>query len=176
MSRITIPAYESLSAEAKKEYDAQVKSHGRITNMKKTLLHSLPSFKVLMEWYPLRDEVVKIVGEFACNAYAYAISNDNNCLICSTFFRRLLKESGHDPDNLDYEPDPDSALLMEYARTCTAKPADVSDPLFERMKARFSEEQIVLLTAFAGMMIATNLINNALHVPLDDYLVPYTKR
>ena len=176
MLRITIPAYETMSVDAKKEYDAQVTSHGRITNMKQTLLHSVPSFKVLMEWYPLRDEVVKIVGEFVCNAYAYAISDDNDCLICSTFFRRLLKESGHDPDNLDYQPDSDSALLMEYARACTAKPTDVSDVLFERMRKRFSEEQIVLLTAFAGMMIATNLINNALNVPLDDYLIPYTKR
>ena len=176
MTRITIPSYGSLSAEAKKEYDEQVQSHGRITNMKKTLLHSIPSFQVLMEWYPLRDEVVKIAGEFACNAYAYAISDDNDCLICSTFFRKLLQDSGHDPDNLDYQPDHDSALLMEYARACTAKPTEVSDALFERMRTRFSEEQIVLLTAFAGMMIATNLINNALNVPLDDYLMPYTQR
>ena len=28
------------------------------------------------------------------------------------------------------------------------------------------------LTAFAGLMVATNLFNNALHVDLDDYLQP----
>jgi hypothetical protein len=29
------------------------------------------------------------------------------------------------------------------------------------------------LTAFGGLMVATNLFNNALRVDLDDYLQPY---
>jgi hypothetical protein len=174
MSRISVQDYENLSSGAKKEYDGQVEKHGRITNMKKTLLHSLPSFRVLMEWYPLRDEAVKIVGEFPLNVFAYAISYGNDCLICSTFFRKILKDGGQDPDNLAL--DGDSKLLMEYGEACVKKPASVSDGLFARMRARFNEEQIVLLTAFAGMMIATNLINTALDVELDDYLTPYTKK
>ncbi|MDR1905817.1 MAG: hypothetical protein LBQ27_02735 [Clostridiales bacterium] len=174
MSRISIPEYERLNAEAKKEYDNQIKKYGRITNMKKTLLHSLPSFRVLMEWYPLRDAVLKFVDELSFNVYAYAISYGNDCLICSTFFRKILRDSGQDPDNIKL--DGDSVLLMEYAETCTAKPARVGDELFKKMRARFSEEQIVLLTAFAGMMIATNLINNTLDVELDDYLTSYTKK
>ena len=31
-------------------------------------------------------------------------------------------------------------------------------------------DQIVALTAFGGLMVATNLFNNALQVDLDDYL------
>jgi hypothetical protein len=31
----------------------------------------------------------------------------------------------------------------------------------------------VALTAFGGLMVATNLFNNALRVDLDDYLQPY---
>lgn len=174
MSRIGIPSYESLDPEAKREYDCQIKKHGRITNMKKTLLNSLPSFCVLMEWYTLRDEVVKIVGEFALNVFSYSISHGNDCLICSTFFRKILRDEGLDPDNLKL--DADSALLMEYGEACVSKPTKVGDALFERMRARFSESQIVLLTAFAGMMIATNLINNTLEIDLDDYLTPYTKK
>ncbi|MDR1939509.1 MAG: hypothetical protein LBQ40_01785 [Clostridiales bacterium] len=174
MARITIPEYESLSAEAKREYDGQIKKHGRITNMKKTLLHSVPSFKVLMEWYPLRDEVVKVVGEFSLNVYAYAVSHANQCLICSTFFRKILKDGGVNPDELSL--DETSELLAEYGAACVAQPVKVSDELFARMRARFSEAEIVLLTAFAGMMIATNLINNALEVKLDEYLVTYTEK
>jgi hypothetical protein len=174
MSRISIPNYEDLSSDAKKEYDGQIKKHGRITNMKKTLLHSVPAFRVLMEWYPLRDEAVKIVGEFPLNVFAYSISYGNDCLICSTFFRKILKDNGQDPDNLNL--DDDSKLLMEYGNACIKKPVLVSDDLFRRMRLRFNEEQIVLLTAFAGMMIATNLINNALNVELDDYLTTYTKK
>ena len=50
------------------------------------------------------------------------------------------------------------------------------DPHFASIPGKFTDEQIVLLTAFAGMLIATNLINNALEVELDDCLQPYTKR
>ena len=43
------------------------------------------------------------------------------------------------------------------------------------MKKHWSEEQIVAITAFATIMIATNLINKVLQVELDEYLRPYTR-
>ncbi len=166
--------YNTASKEAREEYDKQVKQHGRITNMKKTLLNHVPSFRVLMEWYPLRDELVKVVGEYATNIFAHAISSANNCLICSTFFRKILKDFGKDPDNLVF--DETEQLLVDYAEACVSQPAAVDNALFARIKARFHDKEIVLLTTFAGMMIATNLINNALEVELDEYLISYTKR
>ncbi len=51
----------------------------------------------------------------------------------------------------------------------------VSDALFGRLRSWLSEEQIVALTAFGGMMIATNIFNNALRVDLDEYLEPFRK-
>lgn len=174
MARIPMVEYEDATPEAKKEYDGQIAQHGRITNMKKTLLHHVPSFKVLMEWYPLRDMVAEIVGDFGVNVYSHAISTANNCLICSTFFRRIIKDAGYDPDNLVL-PEREQ-LLVEYGRACVAQPTVVGDELFARMKEHFDDSQIVLLTTFAGMMIATNLINNALKVDLDGYLDSYAKR
>jgi hypothetical protein len=41
------------------------------------------------------------------------------------------------------------------------------------MASFFSPEQIVALTTFAGMMIVSNLVNNALEVDLDQYLYEY---
>ena len=35
--------------------------------------------------------------------------------------------------------------------------------------------QIVALTAFGALMVATNVFNNALAVPLDEYLEPYRR-
>ena len=43
------------------------------------------------------------------------------------------------------------------------------------MKALFSDEQLVVLTAFGAIMIATNLINTVLRVDLDTYLFGYDK-
>ncbi len=172
--RISILEREHLSGEALKGYDEQVAAHGRITNMKKTLLHDVPSFNVLMEWYPLRDRVAAVVGDFATDVFCHAISSQNNCLICSTFFRRILKDNGRDPDNLVL--DETERLLADFGTACVIQPVKVDDKLFARMKARFSEQEIVMLTAFAGQMIATNLVNNALEVPLDEYLIAYSKK
>jgi len=174
MPRIKMIEYAVASEEAKKEYENQIDLHGRITNMKKTLLNNIPSFRVLMEWYPLRDKVAEVVGEFATNVYAHALSSYNNCIICSTFFRKILKDFGKNPDMLELNET--EQLLVDYAAACVKQPVKVSDELFLRMKAKFSDSEIVLLTAFAGMMIATNLINNALEVELDRYLESYTKR
>lgn len=172
--RIKMIEYETASIEAKAEYDNQIKKHGKITNMKKTLLNHVPSFRVLMEWYPLRDEVCKVVGEYATNIFAYSVSVANNCLICSMFFRKILVDYGKNPENLEF--DETEQLLVDYGQALVKQPVKIDDKLFAKLKACFSESEIVLLTAFAGMMIATNLINNALEVDLDDYLQPYTKR
>lgn len=174
--RIPMTEYENSSEQVKELWDEQVEKHGRITNMKRTLLHHVPSFKVLMEWYPLRDEVAKIVGDFATDVLSYAISTQDDCLICSTFFRKILIDNGKDPDCLDLGET--ELLLWDYGRACGGLQGEgcVPDELFARMKEKFSDEQIVLITSFAGMMIATNLINNALEVDLDDCLQTYTKR
>ncbi|HHU43312.1 MAG: hypothetical protein QM214_04615 [Bacillota bacterium] len=174
MPRIPIVEYQNACLEAKIEYSKQIAKHGRITNMKKTLLHNVPAFKALMEWYTLRDEAAKFLNDFDINAFCHAISTHNNCLICSTFFRRLLIDAGYDPDNLVFEEK--TQLLIDFGRACVNNPNTVDDELFQKLKKYFTDSQIVLLTAFAGMMIATNLINNVLDVELDDYLTSYTKR
>ena len=174
MQRIKMVEYADCNTQQKQLYNGQITAHGRITNMKKTLLNSPLSFKVLMEWYPLRDEVVKFLGDFGVNIFCHAISTRNNCLICSTFFRKILIDNGHNPDAPKLSQR--DSLLIDYGYALVNTCQTISNTLFARLKAEFSEEQIVALTAFGGMMIATNLINNALEVPFDDYLQSYTRR
>ena len=52
----------------------------------------------------------------------------------------------------------------------------VDDELYARLAERFTDEQIVLLTAFGAIMVATNIFNDALGVPLDAHLEPYRAR
>ncbi len=157
--------------EARREFIYQVEKNGRITNMKRTLLHALPAYHAYMEWYTLRDQVEPFIGARAVIIYSHAISTQSGCLICSTFFRRYLLDSGENPDALKLTET--EQVLVEYGRQLATNANDVSDRLFNRLQFLFTEEQIVLLTAFAGLMIATNLLNNALRVPLDDYLRDY---
>ena len=46
---------------------------------------------------------------------------------------------------------------------------------YDRLKADYSEKDIVALIAFAGIMYATNLFNTVAKVPLDEVLYGYVK-
>jgi alkylhydroperoxidase family enzyme len=174
MARIQPVEYSEADREVREQFEDQIRKHGRITNMKRTLLHSIPAFRALMEWYPLRDSVREFIGDEEVNYFCHAISSQSGCLICSTFFRKILIDSGKDPDKPELTER--EQLLIEFGRQCVTDANEIGEELFNRLRAHFNEEQIVLLTAFAGLMIATNLINNALQVDLDDYLESYTRR
>ena len=150
-----------------------VAAHGRATNMKRTLARSPVALRSLMTWYDLRDEVVAFLGQRATVLFAHAISAGTDCLVCSTFFRRIMIEAGDDPDVpiLDER----EALVVEFGRQLARDPHGVSDELFARLSEGFQDDQIVTLTAFGGLMVATNLFNNAIRVDLDEYLWAYRK-
>ena len=65
-----------------------------MTNMKWTLAHSPVALDALLQWYPLHDEVAPVLGERRTWLFCHAISTAGDCLICSTFFRRLLIDAG----------------------------------------------------------------------------------
>jgi alkylhydroperoxidase family enzyme len=171
MSRVPQIDYAEAREDAREAHDAHLRAQGRITNMKRTLLQSVPSFHALMEWYPLRDAVRPFLGDRLTTIYAHAISSEESCLICDTFFRRILIDSGEDPDRLvlnDVERE-----VVAYGRALAHSPHRVPDEVWAPLARRFNHEQLVALTAFGALMIATNVINNALKVPLDGYLEPY---
>lgn len=174
MARIKPVEYSEASPAVQQAHDDHIANHGRMTNMKRTLLNSLPAFKALMEWYPLRDSVRSFLDDRSINYFCHAISTQNNCLICSTFFRKILVDGGLNPDNPVFSEK--EQLLVDFGRCCSTDPFKIDDTMFSQLKKYFTDEQIVLLTSFAGLMIATNLINNALQVDLDDYLESYSRR
>ena len=162
-----------LPARSREVLEQHVAAGGGVTNMKRTLAHSPVALRVLLEWYALRDEVLPFLGERLTNLFAFAISSQTDCLICSTFFRRLLIDAGEDPDNLVLNER--ERCVLDFGRQLAREPNQVSDELFAKLAALFAPDQIVSLTAFGGLMIATNVFNNALHVDLDEYLWAYRK-
>lgn len=147
--------------------------YGRATNMKRTLARSPAALRALMGWYDLRDEVAAFLGDRATTLFSHAISEGKDCLICSTFFRRLLVEAGEDPARPQL--DDRDRLVVEFGSQLARDPHGVDDELYRRLSVAFSPEQIVTLTAFGGLMVATNLFNDALRVDLDEYLIPYRR-
>lgn len=173
MAYISQVTYETASDEVKKQIEYQEKEHGRITNMKLTLLHSLPAYHALMEWFPLEETIEKFLGERAVNIFCYAISTENDCLLCGTFFQKILDDLEIDFDTFDFTEE--EQILIRYGKAIVDDANNVPADIFDDMKKRWSEEQIVAITAFATIMIATNLINKVLQVELDEYLLPYTR-
>ncbi len=171
---IPMTEYESADEAVRARYDDQIARHGRITNMKRTLLHNIKAFDVYMEWYPLADLCKEFIGERALSLYAYAISEGNRCLVCGTFFRKILIDSGDDPDAPVLSEEEN--LLMELGFSVSEDPHNLDPDLYTALRERYSDEQLVLLFAFAGMMAATNLFNTIAKVPLDEVLYEYKKK
>jgi alkylhydroperoxidase family enzyme len=173
MARVPPLTLESAKPRARELLDEQIASHGRTTNMKRTLAHSPTALFALMRWYDLHAEVTAFLGKRATTLFAFAISTQTDCLICSTFFRRWLIESGENPNALQLN-DRERALV-EYGRQLARDANAIPDSVFEAATHGLSAEQVVALTAFGALMVATNLFNNALKVDLDEYLFPFRR-
>ena len=144
---------------------------GRITNMKATLGHSLIAFEAYMQWYPLYTEVQGILGNRLAYLYAHAISTASNCPLCSTFFRRIIIDAGEKPEDLvltDWEQ-----LVLDFGSVIAAEQGQVPEALYRQISSRYNDQEMVILIAFAGQMIATNLFNNVIETEIDEYLTPY---
>lgn len=173
MARIAPLEYEQASPAARVQYDEIVAAHGRVTNMKRTLGHSPVALEALMRWYPLRDEVQSFLGPRATTLFVHAVSSATDCLICSTFFRRILIDAGEDPDQLQL--DAREQAVVDFGRQLVFDANRVTSEMYDRLAEFLSPAQIVALTALGGLMIATNVFNNALGIELDDYLQSYRR-
>ena len=150
---------------------AHVATGSRMTNMKWTLAHSPVALDALLQWYPLHDAIEPVLGQRRTWLFCHAISTASDCLICSTFFRRLLIDAGEDPGAL--ELDAFDELIVDFGRRLGTDPHSVDDALYARLAERLSVPEIVTLTAFGAIMVATNVFNDALAVDLDGYLQTY---
>jgi len=74
----------------------------------------------------------------------------------------------------DLKLDDEDELIVELGRALADDP-HLDDGLYGRLAARYGEQQLVELMGFGAIMVATNVFNDALGVPLDDYLQPYRR-
>jgi hypothetical protein len=165
MSRAGQAHYETLTSALRAAWDEEIRMRGRVTNMKRTLLLSGPAYHAYMEWYPLWDEAVKLVGDRAAAVFAHAISARNGCVLCTLYFRRELAEAGISPEA--FTPTTSEALLIRLAESMIDNRNVIAEDLWKCLEATFDAAGIVNLVAFAGMMIAVNSFNSALGVQID---------
>ena len=58
-------------------------------------------------------------------------------------------------------------LAIEWGEAVTLNRAGADDPLFERLRAHFSDQEVIELTMAAALWNMTNRLNESLHTQLD---------
>ena len=146
--------------------DRHVAEGHALTGEKRTLLHNAEAFEALeSSSYALDDELQRLIGKRAADFFEYAISIENDCIVCTTYFGNLLRRNGIDFETFEFTPA--EQVLIEYGRSMAKNPKAVPDELFARLKAEFSEEEIVVITTMGVLMIANNYLNDILEVAPD---------
>jgi hypothetical protein len=171
VSRLSHFDYETAPDAARTEHDREIALRGRMTNMKRTLLHSPVAHRIYAEWFALREELRPALDDRAVWLFCHAISLESRSIIPVGFFRRALIGAGLDPQTI--EPSKDETLLIEFGRAIVIDSNAVPHAVWQRLKARYDEPTLVNLVAFAGIMIATAVFNNVVEVDRDSELLPY---
>ena len=168
MTFLPITTYENLAPAARAAIDHQLETHGgRLTTTKATLLGHLPSFDAYMQWYTLKDQLVPFIGERAVTLFAFAISRAAGSAVSVAFFTEILVAAGEDLDDPDdISVTEAEALLMRWGTLIATAPHEVDDQLLASLEEAFSEKLRLILVAFAGFTVATNVFNSAGRVPL----------
>lgn len=173
MTFLTVPSHDALSAEARAVRDERLAQYGApLTPLEGALLGNVPSFVAYAQWYALKDELVQWIGERAFALFCYSISQAGNCENTALFFRKILVDAGDDPDN----PEVTEAerLLMDWGRLLAETPRSIPDAFYAQLEETFSATRRLTLLAFAGQMVAVNLLNSAGRIPLDPELQAYS--
>ncbi len=171
MSRVSSIEEGQGSPEQVAAYNDEIARVGQVTNMKKAILHSLPAYKTYKGFYELQKAAKDLVGIRAFNVFAYAVSTGSDCVLCATFFRRLLKEEGIEPR--DFTPTEIEAVLLKVGQAIGESRGKLPESVWQELRKHFDETGIVTLIGFAGTMVATNIFNSVLEVDLDEYLEPF---
>ncbi|AZO24651.1 MULTISPECIES: hypothetical protein [unclassified Mesorhizobium] len=174
MAHLSPIDYATASEEIRAEHDRELALRGRMTNMKRILLHSPAAHRIYAEWFTLRDLLRPTLDDRAIWLFSKAIAETMRAEIPVTFFRRALIHNGLDPEAI--MPSADEALLISFGNAIAADANDIPDEIWTALKTRYDETLLVNLVAFAGIMVATCVFTNAVKVDLDPELEGYRRR
>ena len=143
---------DAASASQRAAFEEEMRLRGRMTNMKRTLLHSPVALRIYGEWFTLRDELAPAIGDRAVLTLCLAISTAMNSRVGIAFMRRglaELKEESTPTDSVELEDI--EAFGTAFAVDAKAIPA----ALWARLSEKLTSKTLVDLTALAGIMVAT---------------------
>ncbi len=163
MAAISLIDYETASDEVKEVWTGHEKKGYRITNMKRTLLHSITAFQSLEDGvYNLQENLETFLDKRTVVFFGYAVSLEDDCIVCSTYFAKILETWGIDFETFSFTDTED--LLIKAGREIANRKGYLTEETRAELLAKFDEKQVVEIVAFAVMIVANNFFNNALDV------------
>jgi len=172
MARVQPVSTEDLSPAIKIAFERHIEEYrARVTNMKNVLSHSLLAFEVYMQWYPLYSEVERVLGGRMASLYAYTISYASDCPLCATFFRKQIIDAGERPEQLQLTVK--ERQILDFGSSIARCHGNIADHIYDPLTGTFGRQEMVILVAFAGQMIAANVFNNVMETDMDDFLQDY---
>jgi len=173
MSQLPQIDYDTASEEIRIAHDEEVRVRGRMTNMKRTLLHSPAAHRIYAEWFTLRAELNPAISDREIWIFSHSISKALKSRIAITFFRRALINNGFNPDALELSGT--ESLLKRFGIAIVADSNAVPADIWAELKARYDTKVLVDLVAFAGIMIATAVFNNVVEIDFDPELEAFAE-
>jgi hypothetical protein len=171
MPHISQIDYETADAATRAAHDEEVRLRGRMTNMKRTLLHSIPAHRIYAEWFALRDELRPALSDREVWLFCHAIAVQMKGLVPTMFFRRAMIENGISPEHPGANTG--EQVLIDFGSAIAIDSNAVPDAIWDALKSRYRERTLVNLVAFAGIMVATIIFTNTVAVELDAELERY---
>ena len=172
MPRILPIAENELSPSVKVAFERHVREYNTsITNMKRTLGRSLLVFDTYMLWYPLYNRVETILGRRLAYLYAYTIAKASDCHLCTAYFTKVITEACDSIDNpmlTEWQKD-----VLEFGKGIVKFKGNIHDRLYDKVASQYPQDEMLVLIAFTGQMIATTVFNNVVETEADEYLKGY---
>ena len=177
MARVRDVEIHEVPADLRPVYRRYAESYGPFLNQVKVFAHRAPALRHVMGMLlELAEEAVlpKRYLEIAL----VAVSKVNECAYCVAHHAPRLVEQGLDPASvaaiLDPRPpgfDEVDTLVRDYAVAVTEDPRRMPAAMLERLKSRFSEEQVVELTLRITLCGFFNRFNEALGIEMEEGVV-----
>jgi len=173
MARVTLKRRDDLPDHLKPLWDRMI-SYGPFAGQAGAMAQRLPIFEHM--WRLLTDLSDEgVLKKRYLELGIVATSLVNQCEFCVAQQSPKLAVEGITPDGaanlLDWEKHPEldevDRLVVEYAIAVTSNWSRIRDAMFERLRAHFSEPQIVELTWRIALCGAFNRFNDVLQVEVD---------
>jgi uncharacterized peroxidase-related enzyme len=170
MARVrSIPSAE-LPPDLAAIYERFAGSYGPFRNQVAVFAHVPAALRHLMAMLMELREAATLPKRYLEIAIV-VVSKLNECHYCVAHHKPFLAVEGISPEGIDRLLEADNTeldgvdrLVIEYARAAWETPNRIADSLFERLRQRFTEAQIVELTLRITLCGFFNRFNDALQI------------